>query len=121
MDNKISNNSEVLRIDVADGLAILLREISSNIDVYTFSNDLKLVPARRGFALRDAINGSQRHGGTYLGKALKQLRDKEFDRLIIITDEQCQDDIPNPDKLTYLINVAPYKNGVGYGAKFIHI
>ena len=118
---KISSKSDINRIDVASSLAILLREISSEIEIYTFSNHLAEIPARRGFALRDAIKNSQFHGGTYLAKAMNKLKDKKFDRLIIITDEQCQDDIPNMDNLTYLINVASYQKGVGYGSKIVHI
>jgi hypothetical protein len=75
----------------------------------------------RGFALRDAIDASQRHNGTYLGKAVEQLNQKErYDRLIVITDEQAHDTVPNPQGKGYVINVASYKNGVGYG-KWTHI
>ena len=38
--------------------------------IYTFSDHAKLVPSRRGMALRDALEASQPHSGTYLGKAL---------------------------------------------------
>jgi hypothetical protein len=40
------------------------------------------VPARRGFALRDTMDASQRHNGTYLGKGLEKLKRKEkYERL----------------------------------------
>jgi len=79
------------------------------------------VPARRGFALRDAIDASQPHGATYLGKAVEQLNQNEpCDRLIVITDEQAHDTVPAPKGKGYVINVASYKNGVGYG-KWTHI
>jgi 60 kDa SS-A/Ro ribonucleoprotein len=79
------------------------------------------VPPRQGFALRDALDVSQPHSGTYLGKALGEL-DEKYDRLIVITDEQSHDAIPNPRTMTrgYVINVASYQNGVGYG-KWVHI
>jgi hypothetical protein len=73
------------------------------------------VPTRRGFALRDAIDASQPHGSTYLGRALEEIREP-YDRLIVITDEQSHDQVPNPKGKGYMINVASYKNGVGYGA-----
>lgn len=38
-----------------------------DLRVFTFSNQVVEVPARRGFALRDAIVTSQGHGGTQLG------------------------------------------------------
>jgi 60 kDa SS-A/Ro ribonucleoprotein len=116
-----SRRSEMLRTDAAYGLAVLLREIGERVAVYSFSDNLVEVPARRGFALRDAIDASQRHNGTYLGKAVKQLNEKErYDRLIVITDEQAHDMVPNPKGKGYVINVASYKNGVGY-AKWTHI
>jgi 60 kDa SS-A/Ro ribonucleoprotein len=116
-----SRRSEMLRTDAAYGLAVLLREIGERVAVYSFSDYLVEVPARRGFALRDAIDASQRHNGTYLGKAVEQLNEKErYDRLIVITDEQAHDMVPNPKGKGYVINVASYKNGVGY-AKWTHI
>jgi hypothetical protein len=79
------------------------------------------VPARRGFALRDAIDASQRHNGTLLGAAVAGLNELEaYDRLIVITDEQAHDTVPSPKGRGYVINVASYKNGVGYG-KWTHI
>jgi len=133
----LSRRSEMLRTDAAYGLAVLLREIGERVAVYSFSDNLVEVPARRGFALRDALDASQRHNGTYLGKAIEQLNQKEcFDRLIVITDEQAHDSVPNPGSWSdgqpalsspkgprpsgYVINVASYKNGVGYG-KWTHI
>jgi 60 kDa SS-A/Ro ribonucleoprotein len=110
----LSGRSEMLRTDAAYGLAVLLREIADKVSVYTFSDALKGVPARRGFALRDALDKSQPHGGTQLGKALDSL-DEKYDRLIVITDEQSHDRVPAPKGRGYVINVASYRNGVGYG------
>ena len=117
----LSRRSEMLRTDAAYGLAVLLREIGERVGVFSFSDQLVEIPARRGFALRDAIDISQRHNGTYLGKAVEQLNQKErYDRLIVISDEQAHDTVPNPKGQGYVINVASYKNGVGYG-KWTHI
>jgi 60 kDa SS-A/Ro ribonucleoprotein len=74
---------------------------------------------RHGPALRDAIDSSQAHSGTYLGAAVKAV-EGSYDRLIIITDEQAHDQVPAPDGNGYMINVASYKNGIGYG-KWAHI
>jgi 60 kDa SS-A/Ro ribonucleoprotein len=117
----LSRRSEMLRTDAAYGLAVLLREIGERVAVYSFSDRLIEVPARRGFALRDAIDASQRHNGTYLGKAVEQLNQSEgCDRLIVLTDEQAHDTVPNPQAKGYVLNVASFKNGVGYG-KWTHI
>jgi hypothetical protein len=119
MDAPLSRRGEMRRNDAAYGLAVLLREIAEQVSVYSFSDRLVRVPSRSGFALRDAINASQPHGSTYLGRALEQL-DEECDRLIVITDEQSHDAVPNPKARGYVINVASYKNGVGYG-QWTHI
>ena len=123
MDNPLSAKSDMNRIDAAAGLAILLREISDDVKVYTFSNDAKLVPARRGFALKDAIWASQPHGGTALGQSLNTVfnKEKEYDRIIVITDEQSSDSIPRLKGKGYMVNVANYQHGVGYGSEWVHI
>jgi hypothetical protein len=121
MTAQLSRRSEMLRTDAAYGLAVLLREIGEKVAVYSFSDELVEVPARRGFALRDAIDASQRHNSTQLGKAVESLNQKEkYDRLIVISDEQTHDSVPGPKGKGYVINVASYKNGVGYG-KWTHI
>jgi 60 kDa SS-A/Ro ribonucleoprotein len=116
MDYVLSAKSEMKRMDVACSLAMIGREMFEDLRVFTFSNELVEVPGRRGFALRDAITGSQPHGGTELGKAVGSLPAR--DRLIVITDEQSHD--PVPQLKGYMINVASNKNGVGYG-RWIHI
>jgi 60 kDa SS-A/Ro ribonucleoprotein len=115
MTAALSRRSEMLRTNAAYGLAILLREICEKATAFTFSDKLAEVPARRGFALRDALHASQPHNGTYLGRALDELREK-YDRIIVITDEQAHDRVPGPRGRGYMINVASNKNGVGYGA-----
>jgi hypothetical protein len=110
----LSRRSEMMRTDAAYGLAVLLREIADEVSLYTFSDTLKRVPARRGFALRDALDLSQPHGGTNLGAALEKI-DEKYDRLIVITDEQSHDRVPAPKGNGYVVNVASSQNGVGYG------
>jgi 60 kDa SS-A/Ro ribonucleoprotein len=117
MTAPLSKRSEMQRTDAAYGLAVLLREIAEKVSVYSFSDKLAEIPARRGFALRDVIDHSQPHSGTYLGRAVAELDGREkYDRLIVITDEQSHDKVPAPKGLGYVINVASFKNGVGYGA-----
>jgi len=119
MDAPLSRRAEMRRNDAAYGLAVLLREIADQVSIYTFSDRLVRVPSRQGFALRDALNASQAHSGTYLGRALGEM-DENYDRLIVITDEQSHDSVPNPRGRGYVINVASFQNGVGYG-KWMHI
>lgn len=114
----LSRRSEMLRTDAAYGLAVLLQELAEKVTIYTFSTNAKLVPARRGFALRDAMESSQAHGGTNLGSALRQVDDqvRHYDRIVVLTDEQSHDRVPAPRRNGTIINVASAKNGVGYGA-----
>lgn len=117
MNSEISNKSDLMRLDAACGLGMLLREICEDVEIFTFSNDLVQVPPRRGFALRDAIVNSQQHGGTYLGNAISIIQNnRTYDRIIVITDEQSHDSVPDPRGMAYMLNVAAYQNGVGYGA-----
>lgn len=121
MFGKISEKSDLERIDAGCGLAILLREISEQIEIYTFSDTIFSIPNRKGFALKDAIINSQHHMGTYLGEAINFIiKNSIYDRLIVITDEQSHDKIRAPKNKAYMINIATNKNGIGYG-KWVHI
>ena len=121
MTAPLSRRSEMQRTEAAYDLAVLVREICEKVAVFSFSDRVVEVPARRGFALRDAIDASQPHSGTLLGNAAEWLNKGErYDRLIVITDEQAHDRVPAPKGKGYVINVASYKNGVGY-SKWTHI
>lgn len=124
MDYKLSSKSETTRLDVASGLAILLREVCENISIYTFSNDTNEIPLRHGFALRDFIN-KQYRGGTQMWSSIKTVGMKgESDITIVLTDEQTSDcgSISSANTgILFIINVASNENGVGYGNKSVHI
>lgn len=122
------------RLDGAVALAILLREICEDVEIFSFSRKLVKIPPRRGFALADAIRNSQPHLATFLGASVNAIygeKNKQYfkgngtgsfigqglnlDRLIVITDEQSDDPVPDPKSTGFIINVATYKYGVGYG------
>jgi hypothetical protein len=116
MDSPVSNKSDLTRLDAACGVAMMARELCEKVAIVTFSNNAVVVPARRGFALRDAIVSSQGHGGTYLAQAVAVINEKvKYDRIIVITDEQSHDSIVNPIGKGYIVNVGSYERGVGYG------
>lgn len=128
MNDRLSAKSgDTTRMDVASGLAILLREKTQQLAVATFSHQLKVVAPRRGFALRDAIVNSQPHGGTYLRAALDALKKDvagwaTLDRLIVITDEQSADGTLQAwAPKAYIINVAANAHGVGYDRGWTHV
>lgn len=120
MDDRLSRKSDLNRIDAAAALSALVVGIADTARVFTFSESVVEVPPRRGMALVDAIMQSQPHYGTYLGEAVKAVQGNRYDRLIVITDEQSADPVPDPTGKGYMINVATYKNGLGYG-KWTHI
>lgn len=139
MRASLSNKSELTRIDAAAALALLVREICEDVKIYaTAGNDririhaTKLLPARHGFALRDAFLSAERElggGGIFLKQVMDYTYEKESgyaDRIIVFTDEQDCDQKCNPasaiiySNKNYLINISSDKNGIGYG-KWIHI
>jgi hypothetical protein len=120
MDVPLSGKSDLKRVDAAAALASL---INGDVRMFSFSNQVVEVPPRRGMAGVDAIVKSQPHGGTALAQAVRSLNAQvPHDRLIVITDEQATDGrVPDPAcQNAYMINVASYRNGVGYG-KWKHI
>lgn len=131
MSEKLSAKSDLTRMDAAAALASVL---NGDIRMFSFSAGGVVywgdqprhsvcveVPPRRGMAGIDAIIGSQAHGGTMLGRAVMEANAMPHDRLIVITDEQSRDPVPDPiASKAYMINVASNKNGVGYG-KWCHI
>jgi hypothetical protein len=116
MDDPLSEKSDMKRMDAACGLAILIREVCDDVSIYSFSNYCEKIPARRGFALRDAIVRSQPHSGTDTGEALNAVHATEpYDRVIIITDEQSASKISEPRGKGYIINVGTYDRSIAYG------
>ena len=120
MNGQLSSKSDLTRRDAACALAILIREVCQDVVVIGFGNESKVMPPRRGFALRDVIVAGP-GGGTYTDKALALAEKEGYDRIIVVTDEQSHETIRDPkSKLAYFINVAVYQNGIGYG-KWNHI
>lgn len=113
--DKVSSRSELTRREAAAALAILTRELCDHVSIYTFTTDVQPVRPRRGFALKDEIMKA-RSGGTSIGHAVDYVnRCEQYDRLIVFTDEQSNDRVGGPKGKGYMVNVASYKNGVGYG------
>jgi 60 kDa SS-A/Ro ribonucleoprotein len=118
MDHRLSAKSDMKRIDAAAALGAI---VPGDVRLFTFSNGLVEVPPRRGMAGVDAIVRSQPHGGTELGAALAAIYKLAHERLIVVTDEQSHDRVPDPvASRSYMINVGSYKNGIGYG-RWTHI
>ena len=120
MSARLSRKSDMTRADAAAGVAIVARGVCESVRVFAFSDNCVEVPPRAGLALRDAIHTATRMGSTQLGAAVKRVSELPHDRLVVITDEQSADRVPEPKGLGYMINVASNRNGVGYG-KWLHV
>lgn len=119
MDENLSGKSKMTRREAASSLAILLQGVCEKCEILTFSDHVVKVEGQ-GLDLASAIDSSQFHSGTQMGQAVKNLRNVPCDRIIVITDEQSQDTVPAPHAKGYIMNVASYQNGVGYG-QWTHI
>lgn len=123
MNDKLSAKGEMTRFDAACGLAILARELCTDVTVVRFNDQAGIVPARRGFALRDALGSPS--GGTRMWEAVRAVGANQKSRLmVVITDEQTSDNGSAKDanaELLAVVNVAANQNGVGYGKGSIHI
>ena len=136
MDSPLSSKSDLTRIDAACALAVL---IQGDKRIFSFSDRTVEVPARAGMAGIDAIKDSQRHSSTRMSEAINFVNaNVKHDRLIVISDEQAMatgqgrgnrygygyatgGTLPKPKaELPYMINVASYENGVGYG-EWLHL
>lgn len=112
----ISEKSEITRFEAACGLAMLVREVCERVRIFAFSSLTWEIPPRRGFALTQALKAGH-FGATYLATAVNSIYSHfpECERLIVITDEQSADKPQQPRGKGYIINVATYQNGIGYG------
>ena len=116
----LSRKSDLNRADAAAGVAIVARGVCDSVRVFAFSDTCIEVPPRSGMALRDVIRAATRMGGTQLGAAIAEVSKLPHDRLIVVTDEQSADRVPEPTGKGYMINVASNRYGVGYG-KWLHV
>lgn len=126
---KVSAKSDMDRFDAAAALAILCREACESVDVYTFNERAYAIPARRGFALRDALAATKGNWSCG-GLAVAAANEHGYDRIIVLTDGQWHFSstgrgaadsegpahIVSPAPLTekaYLINLAAQRNAIG--------
>lgn len=131
MSGRLSSKSDMVRLDAAKTMAIILREICESCSIFKFNKVSTEVPARRSFALADAIGCTD--GGTNIYSSTKTAFEKVsrntiVDRVVIITDEQDNygHDYENAHTLAnrgYIINIAPYQNGVMYqkNSRWVHV
>lgn len=133
MRGPISGKSDVSRLDTACALAMLVREVCEDPVIFATSGQdygstekTAQVPARRAFALRDAIVAKQEtlgRGGIFLTQCMDYVAKKETsaNRVIVITDEQDCDAKLKPEtakligRHNYILNVASYDRAISFG------
>lgn len=126
MQQHMSGKSELTREEVAAAVAMIVREVSESVSIYANGTTTKYVQPLRGIALQKAIkNSGAGHSGIELTPATKYAKaheTKPADRVIVITDGQDTGrglDAPEHalrlGKKNYIINVAAYRTGIGYG------
>ena len=127
MSSPVSGKSEIRCREAATALAILVGGVCDAFDVYAFGTDVAQIPARANLGLMTTVEdvNSYAYGrssqnvqvghGTNIGKAVRFATQHSYDRVVVITDGQSHDTLANPTGTGYILNVAAYKNGVGYG------
>lgn len=121
MNAPVSNKSQVSRTAAAASLAAVAVGVCEDVSVYSFSDDCAKVPPRKGMALVDAVSKAVKVSGTATGEATKFVLNKEknYDRIIIITDEQASPGaLVKPDNAKgYILNIAGYQNSIADASK----
>jgi hypothetical protein len=137
----LSGKSTLDLIEASSGLAIIVREIADSMVLYaTAGSDYEvkhataLVPATRGFALYRGVEEAKHKlggGGIFLKQCMeyieKEERGAQFDRVIVLTDEQDCDkkrsaaNAPLLGKINYIVNVAPYNKGLAASKGWVRI
>lgn len=132
----VSQKSDMTRASAACALAAILREVCEDPVIYaTAGSDRErkhktaIVPSRSGIALVDAIYAQCAPlggGGIFLKQVMDYVHSQQgsVDRVIVITDEQdcgiSNEDSPGRARSiadhNYILNVATYACGIGYGA-----
>src|ERR1700752_4163085 len=118
MHSPLSGNSQLSLFEAAAALAGC---VPGHTRLIAFGTTPKEVQPLAGLGTRVALMGASVGGSTNTHFAINLANEMEPDRLIVITDEQATQSLPKPKmKHAYIINVASYKNGIGYG-DYTHI
>jgi 60 kDa SS-A/Ro ribonucleoprotein len=93
---------------------MLCAEVCQQLTIFTFATYVEKQATVSGFGLYDAIKRAPT-GGTDTRAAVEQAKKLKPDRIIVITDEQSHTLVPEPGCKGYIMNVASYQHGIGYG------
>ncbi len=91
-------SKDLRRIDLAVGVAVLMRELVEDCRIFTFSNFLmEIGGGLRGFSLMSALSNSQAHMDVHLRSVIRDVcLERHYDRVVIITAEAPDEDVIVP-------------------------
>lgn len=115
MTMPISSQSQVTRHEAAASIAGC---INGRTRLVAFGTSAKEILPIQGLGILHALGMASVGHATNAHLAVSLINNMKPipDRMIIITDEQVTQSLPKPlTKYAYIINVAAYKNGIGYG------
>lgn len=146
MRSPLSGKGETTCQDVAASMGAIIRGVCNKSIIYTFQEDIQVVPSgRKGFALIDCVRRAPSGGTSVIDctndavRMYKESHNGKYPaRVIVVTDEQTNSDgtgrswrrgtTVKLDNLPsncngYIINVGTYENGVGYNnsCNYVHI
>lgn len=146
MRSSLSGKGETTCQDVAASMGAIIRGVCNKSIIYTFQEDIQVVPSgRKGFALIDCVRRAPSGGTSVIDctndavRLYKESHNGKYPaRVIVVTDEQTNSDgtgrfwrrgtTVKLDNLPsncngYIINVGTYENGVGYNnsCNYVHI
>lgn len=146
MRSPLSGKGETTCQDVAASMGAIIRGVCNKSIIYTFQEDIQVVPSgRKGFALIDCVRRAPSGGTSVIDctndavRFYKESHNGKYPaRVIVVTDEQTNSDgtgrswrrgtTVKLDNLPsncngYIINVGTYENGVGYNnsCNYVHI
>lgn len=147
MRSTLSGKGETTCQDVAASMGAIIRGVCNKSIIYTFQEDIQVVPSgRKGFALIDCVRRAPSGGTSVIDctndavRLYKESHNGKYPaRVIVVTDEQTNSDgtgrswrrgttTVKLDSLPsncngYIINVGTYENGVGYNnsCNYVHI
>lgn len=146
MRSPLSGKGETTCQDVAASMGAIIRGVCNKSIIYTFQENIQVVPSgRKGFALIDCVRRAPSGGTSVIDctndaiRLYKESHNGKYPaRVIVVTDEQTNSDgtgrswrrgttvkldsLPNNCN-GYIINVGTYENGVGYNnsCNYVHI
>ena len=119
----ISKHSELAPWEAGAALGAMAASMSEDFTAYAFATGIAEIAPRQGMALIDAIRSVVKSGdvghGTNIGASVTYAMRRKPDRVIVVTDCQSHDTVPNVKG--YMIDVSAYEKGVGYSGDWIHI